>query len=152
MRTRQLRRIHYYKGAAEHWREAIRVQQKRCLESTKDSVLSRIDLNFYVVSVSRLREVARQAKDRLNLDLLNDAIERFDARWPRFKELRNEEEHITGPSGQMPLGVWYFQGSVADLKANGKVEYLVHIEKMESDIEKLYSAICEILNTELPES
>jgi len=149
MRARQLKRIQYYKGAAEHWREAIRVQKERCLEAKKDF---RIDLNFYVVAVFRLREVARQAKDRLNLPVLNDAIERFDARWPRFKELRNEEEHITGPSGQFPLGAWYFQNSVADLKAHGKVEYLVHIEHMESDVEALYGAICEVLDAELPES
>jgi len=141
-------RIEYYKAAATFWREAIRLQRQRCLEAKADADTSRFDLNFYVVSIQRLREVARQIRDRLRQDSVRPAIEAFDARWPRFKKLRNTEEHILGPSDQYPHGIWYFRHAVADLRPYGKVEYIVDLERMESSVDELFRAIQDALATE----
>jgi hypothetical protein len=140
-------RVEYYKAAAEFWREAIRLQKQRCLEATADSNTSRFDLNFYVVSVQRLREVARHIRDRLHVETIRPAIEAFDTRWPRFKELRNLEEHVLGPSSQQSFGIFYFRGSVVDLQAYGKAEYIVAVERMEGSVDELYNAIRDALET-----
>ncbi|HRQ39283.1 MAG TPA: hypothetical protein PLD25_15355 [Chloroflexota bacterium] len=145
MSLSRAKRIEYYKGAAAFWHEAILLQGQRCLEAQADADTIRVDLNFYVVSVQRLREVAVQIRDRLRQDSIRPALERFDTRWPRFKELRNSEEHILGPSGHYPLGIWYFRHAVVDLQPYGKVEYIVHLEAMESSINELFIAIREAL-------
>jgi hypothetical protein len=80
---------------------------------------------------------------------MGPTLEKFDARWPRFRELRNSEEHILGPSGQHPLGIWYFQHAVVDLHPFGKVEYIIHIEAMESSVNELFDAIQEALAMEM---
>lgn len=141
-------RIQYYRGAADFWRAAIRLQQQRCLTNQKDPDVARADLNFYVVAVQRLREVARMTRDKLQIQLAGDALAQFDARWPRFRELRNDEEHVLGPSVNPPAGIWYFQAFVADLQDGGKVEYMIHVMDMEADIEELYQALCQILTPE----
>jgi hypothetical protein len=143
------KRIEYYREATAFWREAIRLQKQRCLEAKTDADTIRLDLNFYVVSVQRLREIARQIRDNLRIDSMRPALEKFDARWPRFKELRNSEEHILGPSGRHPLGIWYFRHAVVDLQPFGKVEYIIHIESMEPSVNELFDAIQEALAVEV---
>lgn len=142
------KRIEYYRAAATFWREAIRLQRQRCLEAEADADTTRLDLNFYVVSVQRLREVARQIRDRLHQDSVRPALETFDARWPRFRELRNVEEHILGPSDRYPYGVWYFRDAITDLQPHGKVEYIVHLERMESSVDELFRSIQDALAPE----
>lgn len=150
MSPSRAKQVEYYKAAATFWREAIRLQSQRCLEAEADADTLRLDLNFYVVSVQRLREVARQIRDRLRLNSVRPALETFDRQWPRFKELRNREEHILGPSGQHPLGIWYFSHAVVDLQPYGKVEYIVHLKTMESSVDELSRAIQDALAAEPP--
>lgn len=107
-----------------------------------------MDLNFYIVSVQRLREVARHLRDRLGIQSVRRALQSFDTRWPCFRNLRNLEEHVLGPTGDHPLGIWYFRHGVADLKPEGRVEFVVHLESMEASVDELFQAICEALETE----
>jgi hypothetical protein len=108
----------------------------------------RADLNFYVVAVQRLREVARMTREKLQIQAAADALDLFDQRWPRLKELRNLEEHVIGPTMNQPAGIWYFQEFVADLQNGGKVNYIVHVIDMEPDVEQLYHALCGLLTLE----
>ena len=84
-------RVKYYRAAADFWFEAVRIQEDRCLLGGNTSVQERVDMNFYVVAIQRLREVARQVRDRLQIQEAGKALEEFDRRWPRLKELRNSE-------------------------------------------------------------
>lgn len=148
MSPSRAKRIEYYSAAATFWREAIRLQSQRCLDTETDDYTIRFDLNFYVVSVFRLREVATMVRDRLCEDSVRPALEAFDAQWPRFKELRNVEEHITGPSDRLyPYGVWYFRHAITDFQPNGKVEYIVDLKRMESSVDELFRAIQDALVT-----
>lgn len=87
----------YLRGAADLWREAVRLQQRR-LET--DSMDTRIDLNFYTVAVFRLCNIARQAINLSGSERLRGVLDAFYARWPDFKLLRNEQEHFIGPQGR----------------------------------------------------
>ena len=118
------RRLEYYRHAARFWLQASELQAGRCLSSSvSDS--SRADLNFYVVAVQRIREVARMSATRGQVLGAASALAAFDDEWPRFKELRNLEEHITGPgSEQPPFGIWYFGDAVADLGPSGSVQFV----------------------------
>lgn len=143
----RVQRVEYYKAAADHWRDAIRLQKDRCQSIDSDPRKKRHDLEFYVVSVQRLIEVGRQIRDRLRSPKMKGALKSFEERWPRFKELRNVQEHMTGPSGDYPLGILYFDHAATNLKT-GSVEYVVHIHDMEHSVEMLYSAICDALGPE----
>ena len=131
-------RLNYYRRAARFWLNASELQRTRCLATPNDSDVARADLNFYVVSVHRIREVARMAADRGKVSGAQAAVSAFDSRWPRFQTLRNVEEHITGPSkSQAPYGVWYFSHAVADLRPGGSVDYLVRIEDTQVSVGSL---------------
>lgn len=137
-------RIKYYQGAADFWLEAIRIQEGRCLQEGKTSVEERVDIDFYVVAVQRLREVARMVRERLQIKEAGQALNEFDKRWPRLKDLRDSEEHVTGPSLDAPAGIWYFGNSVADLQA-GSVEYIIRVEDAKPSINKLHQTLHELL-------
>lgn len=149
MRHRQVPRsdlVKYYRAAADFWLGAIRIQEDRCVRNGKTSFQERVDMNFYVVAVQRLREVARQVRDRLQIEEARQALDEFDGRWPRLKELRNSEEHVTGPSlDAPPTGIWYFGNSVADLRAGGSVEYIIRIEDAKPSVNKLHEALRRLL-------
>lgn len=134
----------YYRAAADFWYEVVGIQQTRCLGESSSSTEARADLNFYVVAVQRLREVAHMAHKRLDIEDARELLREFDERWPRFRELRNEEEHILGPSGHVPAGIWYFGDLVADLQPGG-VEYIVSVRDMEPWVDKLYNSLCDLL-------
>ncbi len=132
--------IKYYRAAADFWLYAVRIQEDRCLQSGRTSTQQRVDMNFYVVAAQRLREVARQTHKRLHIEETGQALDEFDRRWPRLKELRNSEEHVTGPSLDAPAGVWYFNNSVVDLQG-GNVEYIIRVEDARLAINKLHEAL-----------
>lgn len=138
-------RLLYYRGAAEFWYSAIRLQQQRCLQRNADPVARRADFSFFIVAVQRLREVARMLRNRARLDAASTALFEFDGAWPRLKELRDSEEHILGPGRRPPLGIWYFGEFAADLKPGGNVEYVAHAEQMMPAIDRLYEQICVLL-------
>jgi hypothetical protein len=141
-------RMRYYRGAADFWREAARLQQNRCLQNHNDSTRARADLSFYVVAVQRLREVARMVNQRLKIEAAEQALAQFDNEWPEIKRVRNHEEHILGPSLDAPVGITYFRHCIADLQSDGNVVYIVDVERTSKAVERLYSALCELLVTE----
>lgn len=63
-------RARYYLAAANFWFEAVHLQKARCQQREKSVVESRADLNFYVVALQRLLEVARMTRDRLGIKRL----------------------------------------------------------------------------------
>jgi hypothetical protein len=138
----------YYRAAADFWYEAVGLQQSRCLEESGTSIEGRADLNFYVVAVQRLCEVAHMAHKRLGIEGARQLLTEFDERWPRFRELRNQEEHILGPSGGYPSGIWYFGDVVADLQPGGGVEYIVSVRDMEPGVHRLYESLRDLLDAE----
>ncbi len=140
-------RIRYYRAAADFWLEAIRLQQTRCLQASKSSQ-ARADVNFYLVAVQRLREVARMARDRLKIEEARQALDKLDRQWPRLKELRDSEEHILGPALDAPAGINYFDEFVADLQPGGGVEYLAHARHMGTAINELHAALHKSLDAD----
>lgn len=140
-------RVRYYREAADFWLQAVHLQKGRLLPEGEDSDEARADLNFFVVAIQRLREVARQMDKRLKIEGAKEALEKFDGRWPRLKDLRNHEEHVLGPTqstASLP-GVYYFGPFVADLGPGGTVEYLVDARYMDSDVGELYESIHALL-------
>jgi hypothetical protein len=88
------------------------------------------------------------ARDRLHIEAAEHALLQFDEAWPRLRELRNLEEHVLGPTLDAPAGIWYFSQFVADLRRDGGVEYVAHVERMDQAVEQLYQALCAMLVTE----
>jgi hypothetical protein len=143
-------RLNYYRNAARFWLKACEFQRTRCLATQNDTDVARADLNFYVVAVQRIREVARIAADRGKVSGAQAALNAFDSRWPRFQTLRNVEEHITGPSkSQAPYGVWYFSHAVADLGPGGSVEFLVRVEETQVSVRSLAVDLENLLSSAL---
>ena len=131
------------------WFQAAQLQSERSRDPSANSKVGRIDINFYVVAVKRLREAVVHAVRRLDLNELRSDVEAFDERWPGFAELRNRQEHYRDPVGGYPSETWYFTGSVVDLKPGGKVEYLVDTDSMTPWIERLYEAGATALDAEI---
>lgn len=75
----------YYLGAANFWFEAAHLQKARCQQPEKSGVESRADLNFYVVAVQRLLEVARMTRDRLGIREIGQAIESLTRDGPSLR-------------------------------------------------------------------
>ncbi len=104
--------------------------------------MARADLNFYVVAVHRIREIARMAADRGRIPDARKALKDFDTAWPRFEELRNLEEHTTGPSGkEPPYGIWYFRDLVAEWGPGGSASYLIRLNETQESVRKLAEAL-----------
>jgi hypothetical protein len=149
----QTDRVRYLRNAADFWFEVIHLQKGRLLPEDTSSDVARADLTFFIVAVHTLREVARMANQRLKSEGAKEALEKFDGRWPRLKELRDHEAHVLGPSqgDQSPLGINYFGPFVADLKParpGSSVEYLADARYMDADINELYQSLCDLLVVE----
>lgn len=142
-------RLKYYLATAEFWFYASELQIQRCLCSKTDAKTSRIDLGFYVVSVQRLREVSRMMNSKAKLSEAKTALELFDSEWPKIKELRNNEEHILGPWGNYPKGVWYFNDLVAELHDGGKVVPILRIHETQNSVTKLFNSLKNILEEKI---
>jgi hypothetical protein len=110
----------------------------------------RADMDFFVVAVKRLREVACQARDRLpDSGAIREAIERFDRRWPDLLSARNYSEHFLGPSGSVPAGnVWYFTDSIVGQGPRGESRYVVDTRDTPRSAEELFEALCDFLGPE----
>ena len=146
----QLKRLKYYQGATRFWLQASELQRSRCLAPSSDSAAARADMNFYVVAVQRLRELARLCADRANLPNARALLTQFDNQWPRFRELRDKEEHSTGPGAdEAPYGIWYFSDVVAELGRGGSVSFLVRVDDTQESARHLARGIDELLTTEL---
>lgn len=144
------RRLMYYQGASRFWLESAELQANRCLNPLPNSQTARADINFFVVAVERIREVARLSADRAGLSGARAALERFDAAWPRFRELRNLEEHSLGPGAEeAPYGIWYFSDQVTELGPGGSVRSLVRVRETLESARRLASDLDSLLSTAL---
>lgn len=161
MQAPERRRRQYYLAAATFWLGAIHLQRDRCTVPEGKGLFGaevdthRADMDFYVVAVKRLREVACKARDRLpDSSAVKAAIERFDRRWPDLLRARNYSEHIRGPGGSVPGGnVWYFSDSIIDPGPRGETRYVVDIRDTTPSAEELFEALRDFLGPEalLPE-
>lgn len=146
----QAQRLKYYRHAARFWLKASELQKARCLSPAQGSESTRADLNFYIVAVQRIREVARMAANRGRVSAARSVLGVFDAEWPRFKILRDLEEHSTGPSfSEPPYGIWYFSDAVADLGPGGSVEFIVRVEQTQESVCRLATALENALDSAL---
>lgn len=156
MQAPERRRRQYYLAAATFWLAAVYLQRERCTVPpgralVDDEVdIHRADMDFYVVAVKRLREVARQARDRLpDSGPIRQAIERFDQRWPDLLSARNYSEHISGPGGSIPGGnVWYFTDAIIGPGPRGEPRYVVDIEDTTRSAEELFEVLRDLLGPE----
>lgn len=139
-------RLAYYQRALDFWLEASRIQQQRCLEASPTDTHARADICFYVVAVQRIREAARMTADRAGLIAAREALGEFDALWPQFADLRNDDEHIRGPWPDAPNTTMYFPHAVAELLPAGRVKFLVHVKVTQEDVERLASRLGELLS------
>ena len=143
------RRLKYYQGALQFWLGASELQLSRCLAPSCGSDAARADINFYVVAVQRVREVARLCKDKAGLDDAAVLLQEFDKQWPRFKELRHQQEHIKDLSDEPPYGIWYFKDVVAELGIGGDVNYLVRVDEMQVSVRALANGLEALIAREL---
>lgn len=136
-------RLEYYARALDFWHRASKMQLSRCLDSDgSDWRQQRADIAFYAVCVQRIREVARMAANKEHVAGAREALQRFDGAWPRFVELRNQDEHITlGHAPTAHPGITYFPSSVCDLLSDGNVDYLLHLKSTPDDVEVLVAAL-----------
>ena len=156
MKAPEHRRRQYYLAAATFWLGAVRLQRDRCTVPRGKALIGpeadahRVDMDFFVVAVNRLRAVACQARDRLpDSGAIREAIERFDQRWPDLLGARNYSEHILGPGGSIPGGnVWYFTDSIVGPGPRGEPRYVVDIRDTPHSAEKLFDALSDFLGPE----
>jgi Arc/MetJ-type ribon-helix-helix transcriptional regulator len=127
--------LRYYRAAIRFWRSASEVQRQRCLGNTAGSPVAPIDLSFYVVVIQRLREIARRAAENLGLKEAQEALRCFDTSWPRFEELRNNEEHFN----RVP-DWYYFADAVVDFQPPSK-QYLVSAEHTQEALLQLAESL-----------
>jgi uncharacterized protein (UPF0305 family) len=133
----QVEQLMFYRDASIFWRRTAQRQLERCLESADNREQNRADMEFYLVAVARIREVAHQAKNR-KVEV-RAAIKTFDDRHPQFRELRNAAEHLLGHSSDLQViyfadGVWVdgegFHPPVIELEDHD------HVEELAGDIVK----------------
>jgi hypothetical protein len=156
MRAPERRRRQYYLAAATFWLRAVHLQRGRCTIPSDQGLFGaeadahRADMDFFVVAVKRLREVACKARDRLpDSGPIRDAIDRFDRRWPDLLGARDYSEHILGPGGSTPGGnVWYFTDSIVGTGSRGEPLYVVDIRDTPRSAEELYEALRDFLGPE----
>lgn len=156
MRARERRRRQYYLAAATFWLGAMRTQVERCTVPQGKGLFGpevdrhRADMDFFVVAVKRVREVACQARDRLpDSDPIREMIEQFDQRWPDLLGARNYSEHILGPGGSAPGGnAWYFTDSIVGMGPRGEPRYVVDIRDTPGSVVELYDALRDFLGPE----
>src|SRR5262245_33135699 len=117
----------YLRAAAERWIEGVRLQAQRCAGAREGDLF--FDSNFLVVSVKRLCEVARMARDRLGESRLREPLERFDAAHPEFGDVRDYQEHILDPE-LIGSAVYVAGGALFRLCPDGRAVTIVDPEAL----------------------
>lgn len=126
--------------------DGVRLQAGRCADRDEDVFF---DSNFLVVSIMRLREVARMTRDRLRETRVEAALRQFDDRHPELRDVRDYQEHILDPE-LIGSAMYFAGGELVRLRADGGVEILVDPEGLAAGVEQLYRTFCEVLGP-LPE-
>lgn len=112
------REMHLAHIRTNQWMHAVELQLQRCLgpvsnrqDGVEDYRLEwnqrQLDIEFFVISLRRLRLVVEASKRRLGDARLKPALRAFDARVPDVVHLRDIAEHIDefdrGMGGNKPL-------------------------------------------------
>jgi hypothetical protein len=132
---------------ASHAIEAARIQYRRIESGAAEA---RHDLDFYMLCLWRLREIAEQtASSKRGLsEVVQPLLNEFDERVPRenLKALRNWWLHPQHGQGTKLHNEWvsWFSDSIVNLRAGGRVEYIVHVGMQEA-AERLYSDLINLL-------
>lgn len=115
--------------------EAARLQHRRL----QDGETSRPDVDFYVLSVWRLLELARQASDNDVVgarQIHNDML----ARWPLLPEVRNWWIHARA----MEWTTWFSDG-IYRLQPDGGAVPVIDVLEDHGDVEHFYDQLCHAL-------
>jgi hypothetical protein len=128
-RQRRLLNVRWYCDLAI---DAARLQRRRILAGDA----SRHDLDFYILSVWRLVELARQARDN-EVAGASDIYDGMLSRWPFLREVRNWWTHARG----MEWTTW-FGGSVYRLQSDGGAVPVIDVKDDHDDVERFYDALC----------
>ena len=131
-RERRLVNLRWYCDLAF---EAAQLQRDRVLEGHG----SRHDLDFYVLSVWRLAELARQAADG-GIQDAGDIRAEMLKRWPFLGEVRNWWTHAHG----MEPTTW-FSDSVYRLEPDGGAVPVIHVKDDHEDVVRFYGRLCDAL-------
>jgi hypothetical protein len=138
-------RRQYWRSLADFWFSAASLEAKRCKDGSSTGESRMIDLNFFVVACQRLRNVATAIKRDLPQSAV--ALAAFDQRWPQLANLRHIQEHIAYPQRDPEhglFGVTYFGEFIANLKPNGKVEYLIDT-RWDEALKEFHAALIKML-------
>lgn len=115
--------------------EAARLQHSRVLAGGA----SRHDIDFYLLSVWRLMELARQAADS-DVDGAAEVRDGMMERWPLLGEVRNWWIHARS----VEWTTW-FSDAVYRLEAGGSTRPVIHVRDDQADVERFYDRLCAAL-------
>lgn len=144
MKKRERDRRAQYRFVADHAIEACRLQHGRIMSGQSTP---RHDLDFYVMALWRLHEIARMVGDRCGEQAAKDADDVFLSEFPGLSKLRNWWVHPPDP-GQLGWVSW-FQRDIVRMLPDGGAEIIVDAEVAQSAAERLYETLCLVLG-ELP--
>jgi hypothetical protein len=136
MKKRERDRRAQYGFVAGHAIEACRLQHQRI---TSGQSAPRHDLDFYVMALWRLHEIARMVGNRCSEQAAKDADELFLSELPRLSKLRNWWVHPPDP-GRLGWVSWV-QQDIARMLPDGSAEFLVDVEVAQPAAERLYETL-----------
>ena len=170
MSAKRLRALRYYRERVELAHLASKLQRQRCagktqpdpgdpvhaigMQFSRDGTKSRgwgrieqIDLSFYINSVQRIREAAKQASNYQVTDVLAP-VYTFDSFYPAFRTLRNLDEHALGPTPKAYPGLTNFGNFLTNLRLDklGTVDYLVDTRYDEDAVDTMVGGILAALD------
>ena len=128
-RRRRLVNVRWYCDLAI---EAARLQHHRILQGDA----SRHDVDFYILSVWRLVELARQARDS-DVTGAGDIYDEMVTHWPFLQDVRNWWTHARG----MEWTTWFSDG-VYRLQPGGGAVPVIDVKDDHEDVERFYERLC----------
>lgn len=116
--------------------DAARLQRDRVLAGGA----TRHDLDFYLLCVWRLSELARQAADGYGLEDATVVRTAMLRRWPFLNEVRNWWIHA-----KEMKGTTWFAESIDRLQPDGDVLPVIDVRDDHHDLESFYRRLCDAL-------
>jgi hypothetical protein len=121
--------------------DATRLQRDRLIAG---SPKPRHDLDFYLHSVHRLREIAKVAsRMRPPVEGAAALVDAFDARFPHVQPVRDWWNH---PLKEIPWTAW-FSDSVSHMGTAGQVIEVISAADSHDDVEAYYEKLCDALGS-----
>ncbi len=116
--------------------DAARLQRDRVLSDGS----TRHDLDFYLLCVWRLSELARQAADGYQIEEAASVRTAIVSRWPFLNQVRNWWVHAK----EMDWTTWFAE-SIDRLNPDGDVLPVVDVRDDHDDLESFYLRLCDAL-------